>query len=184
MRGSFRRNMLDCPISESAKIQAAEERFPLAKRNWRKSQVNFVYVAGLNVLPHSLDTAANLDVLCACRFARLLQRIFDAVRDKMKCRSAQHRDWRSWIMCQYESWRMIRWIVTPPAFPLVVRPFPTNRSEHVATEDEGTETFHCASGEPVIKASFTVFFSYHLTKSPRWEKPLKDLLSTQTERMI
>ena len=48
MRGSFRRNMLDCPISESAKIQAAEERFPLAKRNWRKSQVNFVYVAGLN----------------------------------------------------------------------------------------------------------------------------------------
>ena len=74
--------MLDCPISESAKIQAAEERFPLAKRNWRKSQVNFVYVAGLNVLPHSLDTAANLDVLCACRFARLLQRIFDAVRKK------------------------------------------------------------------------------------------------------
>ena len=184
VRGSFRRNMLDCPISQSAKIQAAKERFPLAKRNWSKSEVNFIHVAGLNVLPHRLGTAANLYVLCACRFACLLQRIFDAIRDKMKSRSAQHLDWWPWIMCQYESWRMIRRIVTPPAFPLFVRPFPTNRSEHVATKDEGTETFHGAPGEPIIKASFTVLFSQHLAKSPCREEPLKDLLATQTKRVI
>src|ERR1700761_9228780 len=141
--------MLDCSISQSAKIQAAKERLSLAKRNWSKSEVNFIHVARLNELPHSLETAAYLDVLCACRFARFLQRIFNAVGDKMKCRSAHHLDWRSWMMCQYESWRMIRRIVTPPAFPLVVRPFPTNRSEHVAAEDKGTETFHCALREPV-----------------------------------
>jgi hypothetical protein len=184
VRGSVGWNMLDCPIAQSAKIQTAKERFPLANRNWSKGEVNFIYVAGLNVLPHSLDTAANLNVLCARRFARLLQRNINAVSDKIKCCSAQHLDWGSWIMCQYKSWRMIRRIVTPPAFPLIVRPFATNRSEHVATEDEGTETFHRASGEAIIKASFTALFSQHLPKSARWEKPLKDLLTTQTQRMI
>src|SRR4051812_16558831 len=88
------------------------------------------------------------------------------------------------MMRQYESWRMIRRIVTPPAFPSIVRPFATHRSKHVATQDERAETFHCASGERVIKASFPAFFSQHLTKSPRWEKPLEDLLASQTKRMI
>lgn len=184
MRGSVRRNMLDRSISQGTKVQAAKERFPLAKRDWSNGEVNLIHVAGLNVLPHRLGTAADLNVLCACRFARPLQRIFDAVRDEMKRRSAQHLDRRSWIMRQYESRRMIRRIVTPPALPLIVRPFPTNGSEHVATEDEGTETFHCAPGEPVIKASFTVLFSQHLAKSSRREKPLKELLATQTKRMI
>ena len=44
MRGSVRRNVLDCPISQSAQIQVAEERFPLAERNRRNCEVNFIYV--------------------------------------------------------------------------------------------------------------------------------------------
>ena len=87
-------------------------------------------------------------------------------------------------MCQYESWRMIRWIFTPPAFPLIVWPFSTNRSKHVATEDEGAETFHCALGEIVIKTGFPPLFSLHLTESPSWEKPLKDLLAPQAKRVF
>ena len=61
--------MLDGPIAQSAEIQAAEERFPLAKRNGSQSEVDFIHVAGLDVLLHRLDTAANLDVLCAGRVA-------------------------------------------------------------------------------------------------------------------
>ncbi len=76
--GPVRRNMLDRPISQGAEIQAAEERFPLAKRNGRNGEVDFIDVAGLHVLLHRLDTAANLDVLCAGRIARLLQRLLDA----------------------------------------------------------------------------------------------------------
>lgn len=55
--------MLDCPVSQSAEIQAAKERFPPAKGNGSNSEVNFIHVAGLNVLPHRLNTATNLDVL-------------------------------------------------------------------------------------------------------------------------
>lgn len=79
---------------------------------------------------------------------------------------------------------MIRWIVTPPAFPLIVRPFATNRAEHVATKDKGTETFHCSLRESVIKASITTFFAQHLTERPRGEKPLKDFLTSNTKRVV
>lgn len=87
-------------------------------------------------------------------------------------------------MRQDECWRVIRRIVTPPSLPLIVLPIPTHGSEHVATEDERTETLHCASGEIVIEASVTALLSKHLPERPRWEEPLEDLLAVQTKRMI
>src|SRR5947209_3233318 len=100
--------MLDCPIAQYAQIQAAKERFPLAERNRSKGEMDLVHVAGLNVLLHGLDPAANLDVFCACRFARPVQRNLNAVSNEMKSRSAQHFERRARIMGQYESRRMIR----------------------------------------------------------------------------
>ena len=79
MRGSLGRDMLDCAISKSPQIQAAEQRFPLAERDWNNGKVNFIHVAGLNKLLHSLGPAANLDVVRACRIARPLQRVLNAV---------------------------------------------------------------------------------------------------------
>lgn len=184
MRGSLRRNMFDCPVSQRMKINAAKERFSLAERCGDKSKVNFIDLSGLNILPHGLGTAANLDVLCACRLARLLQRLLNTASDKVKCRSTEHLDRWSGIMCQYESRCVIRRIVTPPAFPLIVGPFAANRPEHVTAQDEGTKTFHGALAEPVIKARFSVVFSEHLTKRARREKPLKKLLASQAKRAI
>jgi len=184
MRGSVRRNMLDRPVSQSTKIDTVEERFSSAKGDRSKSKVDFVHVAGLNVLPYSLSTAANLDILCARRFARLLQRKLNAIGNKVKCRSAQHLDRWTWIMRQDESWRVIRRVVPPPTFPLIARPFPTNGSEHVATENEGAETFHCPFRELVVEACFSTLFSLHPTKCPRREKPLEEFLAMQAKRMI
>jgi len=176
--------MLHRPVSQSAKIQAAKERLPSAERNGGASEVNLIHLACHNVLPHRLDTAANLDVLGARGLARLVQSSVGAISDKVKCRAASHLDWRSRIMRQHEGRRMIGRIAAPPALPLIVWPLSTNRSEHVSTEYEGAETLHRASGERIINASFPVSISVHLTKSPRWEKPLKQLLASQTKRMI
>jgi hypothetical protein len=76
VRGALRRNMLGCPISQSAEIQAAKERFSLAKRNWNNSEVNFIHVGGLNVLLHGLDTAANLNVLWNVRRQYLIHNLY------------------------------------------------------------------------------------------------------------
>src|SRR6185437_17162466 len=79
VRGSVRRYMLDCPVSQGAQVHAAKQRFPRAKRNWRNGEVNLIDVSALNVLLHSLDTAADLYVLSARRFARFFQCVPDAV---------------------------------------------------------------------------------------------------------
>lgn len=63
--------MLDRPISQRAKIQAAKKRFPFTNCNWHNSKVNFIHVSGPDVLLNGIDTAANLDVLCACRSPRV-----------------------------------------------------------------------------------------------------------------
>jgi hypothetical protein len=59
MRGSVGRSMLDCPVAQSAKIQAAKERLSLAEHDRGNCEMNFIDVAGLNVLPYSLDAAAD-----------------------------------------------------------------------------------------------------------------------------
>jgi hypothetical protein len=176
--------MFDCPVSESAKIQAAKERFPLAERNWTKGEVNLIHVAGLNVLLHSLDTAADLDVLSARRFARFFQRFLNATGNEMECGPAQHLNWRARMMCEYKGWRVIRRIVTPPAFPLIVGPLSTNWAEHVAPDDESAEIFHRSSGKFVIEAGISTVFSEHLTKGLRREKPLKDFFASHAKRVI
>lgn len=63
MRCPLTRNMLDNPVSESAEIHAFEERLPLTKQDGRKSQVNFIDVAGSYVLPHRIGAAADLHIL-------------------------------------------------------------------------------------------------------------------------
>jgi len=127
------------------------------KRNGSDGKVNFIHMAGLDVLPHGVGTAANLDVLCACRFARPSQAFSMRQRQNgMWSRPAS----RSAVADNgsIRSWRMIRRILTPPAFPLIVRPFSADRSEHVAAEDEGAEALHCTlanpSSRPVSPPSF------------------------------
>jgi tetratricopeptide (TPR) repeat protein len=43
-------------------------------------------------------------------------------------------------------------IVSPPALPTVVQPFPTYRTEHVPAKNEGTEAVHRALGKGLIHA--------------------------------
>src|SRR5262249_54047685 len=131
MRGALGRRMLDSPISQRAEIEAVEERFPLAERDRRLGEVEFIDMAGLNILPYRLDAAADLDVLGAGRLARLLQRSLDTVGDEVEGRAAQHLDRRARIMGQDEGRRVIGRVVAPPALPLIVRPFAANGAEHV-----------------------------------------------------
>lgn len=93
MRGSTRRHMLNGPVSQGSEVKATKERFPLAKRNGRYSEMNFIDVAGLNILPHSVDAAANFDILFTGSFARQLQRGIDSVGDEIERRTALHLDW-------------------------------------------------------------------------------------------
>jgi len=63
------------------------------------------------------------------------------------------------MMGQDEGWNMVRWIVSPPAFPARVRPFPANGPEHIPSENPGPDVPEAASGEIIIDAGRAVILA-------------------------
>ena len=79
MRGSLRRNMLDCPITEGAKVQAAEAALHPGLARPEQGRGNFIDVPGLNYCLTGLDATTDLDVLLHLPLRAPFSARFDAV---------------------------------------------------------------------------------------------------------
>src|SRR5688500_17019411 len=66
--------------------------------------------------------------------------------------AAFHLQWRTRMVRQDEDRHMVRRIGTPPPFPLVVRPRPAHRPEHVAAHDPGAKILERTCREVVVHA--------------------------------
>ena len=60
------------------------------------------------------------------------QRRFNSVGDESKCRSTFHVDWWTTVLRKNEYIRMIGWVFTPPAFPILIWPWPSNMAKHIS----------------------------------------------------
>src|SRR5215472_1918981 len=75
-------------------------------------------------------------------------------------------------------------IVSPPALPAVVQPFPTHRTEHVPAKDEGTEAIHRAVGKGVVHALRATALAEHSLKGLRPEEPAMELHPAPSQRIL
>src|SRR5689334_9698880 len=101
--------------------------------------MQFVDEASFQVLPNRRRAAADADIAIAGRLTGTLERVVNAAGHEMKRRTAFHLERRTPVMRQHEHRHVIRWFVTPPAFPIVVRPWTAHRAEHVAAENPRAE---------------------------------------------
>jgi hypothetical protein len=76
-------------VPKFTKIDSGEMRFASSEHDRRHREMNFVYMAGQNELPHGVDPAADLDVCVARSLARPGQSCFDAFGDGVKGRATQ-----------------------------------------------------------------------------------------------
>src|SRR6202795_3988675 len=95
---------------------------------------------GAQILPNSGYAATEADVAAARCSGRLLQSGVNAFGDKAELRTSRHHKRRPRVMRQYKDRRVIRRLVAPPALPAVVRPRASDRPEHVAPKDPGTDS--------------------------------------------
>src|ERR1700693_1506301 len=79
---------------------------------------------------------------------------------------------------------MIGRIVSPPALPAVVQPFPTHRTEHVPAKDEGTEAVHRAVGKGLVHALRATALAEHGLERLRSEKPAVELRPALSQRIL
>src|SRR5258708_18853640 len=66
-------------------------------------------------------------------------------------------------MGEHKDWRVIRRVVTPPAFPLIrpLRPIAAHRAKHIPPEDISADILKTPCRNVVIYAGLAVFLAMH-----------------------
>src|SRR5262245_36771150 len=99
--------------------------------------------------------------------------------------TALHFQRRAWMVREDEDWHMVRRIRAPPALPLMVRPRPAHRPEHVAAHDPGAQILERACREVVVDAGRPAVSPQDFTlEDARRTKPLVQLFTAAAERMV
>src|SRR4051794_443397 len=171
-------------VAEGREIQALEHRLAPSEQDGRKREVQFIDQAGLQILANCRNATANLDVASSRGVACALERGVDTVRDEVERGAALHYDRLAGMVRQDERRSVIGRIVSPPALPAVVQPFPAHRTEHVPPKDEGTEAVHRAVGKGFVHALRATALAEHGLKRLRSEEPAVKFLPALSQRIL
>src|SRR4051812_10345279 len=99
--------------------------------------------------------------------------------------AAFHDQWRARTVGQDEDRHMVRWIGSPPAFPLIVRPGSAHRSEHVAAHDPGAEILERACREVVVYAGRPIVPPHDVPlEGAGWNEPLVQLFAAPAQWLV
>src|ERR1700722_15347435 len=124
------RNMLDAPIAKRGHIEAAKKIFARSQQARRDGQVHLVNEFGPQVLLNGGDTAAKPNVLSFGGFRRLLKRRGNALSGEVERGPPRHGKRFAWMVRQHENRAMVRRVIAPPTFPVLVGPGTSDRPEH------------------------------------------------------
>src|SRR5438309_10764319 len=128
--------------------------------------------AGAQILPDSGYAATEADVAAVRCSARLLQSRVNAFGHKAKPRTSRHPERRPRVMRQHEDGRVIRRLVAPPALPAAVRPRASDRTEHVAPENPGTDSGKALLRNSVVDPRLPIVMAVHSAPYACVEEPL------------
>src|ERR1700758_2285213 len=88
------------------------------------------------------------------------------------------------MMRQHESRRVVGWIRTPPALPIVVGPWTADRPKHIAAKDESAKPVHRTARIFIINTARAAAFAEHCLEGARADEPRVQLLPTLAERIF
>src|SRR5277367_6634104 len=115
----------------------------------------------MKILAHGGDTAAEPDVLTFRGVDGLFESALNTVGDEMEGRASGHRDRRSRVVGENEDRGMVGRVVAPPAFPVLVRPRPSDRAEHVAADDPCSNAFEATENEVIVNSGRATVLAVH-----------------------
>ena len=150
VRGLLRCYEFDAFVSQSPQVNPFEQPFSSAEQDGCDSNVQFINEAFAKILLDGVRPTADAHVHSAGRLACPFKRVANAARDEMEHRVAFHLDGWTCMMRHDEDRNVIRWIVSPPAFPVHVRPGPTKGAEHVPPENPSPNILKATSGEVIV----------------------------------
>src|SRR5512143_2924476 len=146
--------------------------------------MQFVNQGRAQILPNSGYAAAEADVAAACSSGRLLQSGLNTFGYKAKLRASRHPKRLPRVMRQHEDGRVIRRLVAPPALPAVVRPRASDRTEHIAPKNPGSDPGKTLLRNSVIDSRLSIVIAMHPPPYACAEEPLHQLRAPDAERIL
>src|SRR5919106_5503276 len=185
MGGLLRRHELHAFVSQGWQVDALEESLSPSQQNRRDGHMQLINEALTKVLLNGVRTTTNAHVHPVGGLARLVESLMNAACDKMERRVAFHLYGRARVMGQDEDGNVIGRVVPPPPLPFIVWPRPTDRSEHVPSEDPGADILEAPRGEVLVDAGRALVATHDVAlECPRREEPLVELLPANAERIV
>src|SRR5262245_35026156 len=146
----IRRSELDAFVSRGPKVYPLEQPLALSQQHRRNGDVQLVNEARTQVLLDRIRPSTNAHVEPVGGAARLVERLVNAPRDEVESSSARHLNGRAGVMRQDKNGNVIGRVVTPPPLPVLVRPRTADGSEHVSSEDPGSNILKATGSEVIV----------------------------------
>jgi hypothetical protein len=121
-----------------------------AEQDWRNGQVHLVDKSCAQVLPDRTNSASEPDVLALRRADRAFKGGVDSIAHEVKSCTAFHSDRSARVVGKHKHGGMIGWIASPLAFPAIVGPGPSDRTEHISSQNPGAEAATHKSFEKAV----------------------------------
>src|SRR5260370_33386121 len=116
------------------------------------------------ILPNGGNPATQPDILAVGSVNSSFKCGVNAVGDKVEGGASAHNDRCPWVVAEDEDGSVVRWIVSPPALPVVVGPRPADRSNHVAADDPRSDVVKAARREVIVNPRRAAILAKHLLK--------------------
>lgn len=152
MGGPCRGFVLDAGVAQGRKIHTFEEALTGAEQDWRNGNVHLIEKAVAKILLDDIDSATNANILASGGFPGALKSDGSAFRHETKGRSTVHDERWARVVREHEYGDMIDGVLAPPTSPTLVRPWTTNRPEHVPAEDPCANVLEPSGGVFIVDA--------------------------------
>src|ERR1700733_10711658 len=184
MRRTLSRDVLRTRVSELDEINVAEEAFARTEEHWAYRQIQLIDESGAKILLNGGDAASDTNVFPIRGRNGSLEGPVNSIRHEMERRSSLHRDRFARVVGQHEHGAAKRRRVSPRALPAVVRPRPSNGSEHVSAEDIGAHVQEAPSEELVVDPGRSSVLAANALERPSGEGPVGQRFPADAHRIL
>ena|SRR5664279_1113125 len=185
MGGPCRGFVLDAGIAQGRKIHTFEESLTRAEQDWRYGYVHFIDKAVAKILLNDIDSATNANIFACGGFPGARKRDGSTFRHEVKGRSAVHDKRWARVVRQHEYGDVIHRVLAPPTPPALVRPWTTNRPEHIPAKDPCADVLETSSGKLIVDARFPAIASKQLLlKGSRGDQPTMKRIAANAQWII
>src|SRR5437016_2937770 len=87
-------------------------------------------------------------------------------------------------MGEHKDRRVIRRLISPPAFPTFIGPWSAHGAKHIPSENISADILKTPCGNVVVDAGLAIFITMHLLPSTRGKEPVKHSEPTNPEGIL